>query len=234
MMRKKLTAGIAAFGIYFTLLALLLYYFGYQTRAEPKHFVAKKEKGITVTLAGARPPAAPKATPRKAPKKKRHPKPRNVSQTKKAPPKTPAKKKVSPRKRPDTKKLFGGVKPPKKSPAKPAETQRKSGAKISKKRSGESIKKPKRESGVENAYLARVERALRDWPAQANFAGQEIDVWLKIYPSGNFEFKVMKLSGNPDFNHELINYLKQLQRIGFGPHKRGRPYEIEVQFVAHE
>ncbi len=232
MMREKLFAGMVAFGVYFGVLATLLYYFGYHSRSEPRHFVTKNEKGITVTLAGARPPALAKASHRKVPRSKRHSKPRNVTRKRKAPPKAPAKSKAKSRKKPDAKKLFSGVKPSKKSSDKTAAKRR--GEKIPKKRRGESIKKPSRESGVENAYLARVERALRNWPAQANFAGEEIDVWLKIYPSGSFEYKILKLSGNPDFNRELLGYLKQLQRIGFGPHRFGRPYEIEVKFVAKE
>jgi outer membrane biosynthesis protein TonB len=231
MMKEKLFAGLVAFGAYFAVLATLLYYFGFHTRSEPRHFVTKNEKGIAVTLAGANPPAPSKPKNRNARKKKRHAKPRNVTQEKKAPPKAPTKKRANPKAKPDTKKLFSKVKVSKKPEKK---TERKSGANAPKKKGQQDIRKSTKESGVENAYLARVERALRDWPAQANFAGQEIDVWLKIYPSGNFEYKILKLSGNPDFNRELIGYLKQLQRIGFGPHQRGRPYEIEVQFVAHE
>ncbi len=67
-----------------------------------------------------------------------------------------------------------------------------------------------------------------------NFAGEEIDVILKIYPSGNFEYKVKKLSKNQEFNRELFKYLKQLKGIGFGPHNGNRAYEIEVKFVASE
>jgi outer membrane biosynthesis protein TonB len=230
MMNRKLFAGLAAFGIYFAVLATLLYYFGFHHQSKPQHFVEKNEKGIAVTLAGAKAPEPPSRAKKSSAKKKRHPKPRNITQEKKTPKRTPAKKKApaKPQKKPDAKKLFSKVKVPKK------KEQKKSGASGTKRSQQQSIKKSTKERGVENAYLAKVERLLKGWPAQANFAGQEIDVWLKIYPSGNFEYKVLKLSGNPDFNHELINYLKQLQRIGFGPHSRGKPYEIEVQFVAHE
>ena len=37
-----------------------------------------------------------------------------------------------------------------------------------------------------------------------------------------------------DFNIGLEEYLKQLQRFGFGPHKGGRVYEINVEFIATE
>jgi len=230
MMNRKLTAGLAAFGIYFAILAILFYYFGYHRSAKPRHFVSKNEKGIAVTLAGAKAPNPPSKAPRSSTKKRYHPKPRNITAEKKAPHKAPVRKALPKKsmKRPDTKRLFSKVKLPQKS------DRKKSGASGTKKSNTNSIKKPSRERGVENAYLAKVERLLKGWPAQANFAGQEIDVRLKIYPSGNFEYKVLKLSGNPDFNHELINYLHQLQSIGFGPHQYGRPYTLEVKFVAHE
>jgi len=230
MMKRNLLAGIAAFGIYFAVLATLFYYFGFHHNSTPLHFVKKNEKGIAVTLAGTKAPEPPSQAKKNSAKKKHHPKPRNITREKKAPNKAPAKKKApaKPKKRPDTKKLFSKVKVPQK------KEQKKGGAMGTKKSQQQSIKKSTKERGVENAYLANVERLLKGWPAQANFAGQEIDVRLKIYPSGDFEYKILQLSGNPDFNHELVNYLKQLQRIGFGPHNRGKPYEIEVQFVAHE
>jgi protein TonB len=90
------------------------------------------------------------------------------------------------------------------------------------------------DTGTKNRYFAHIEQLLKGWPAQVNFAGEEIDVWLKVYNSGTFEFKIKKLSNNSEFNDALIAYLKQLQSIGFGPHNNDRPYEIEVSFIAHE
>ena len=96
-------------------------------------------------------------------------------------------------------------------------------------------KKPKGEGrGVLNRYLASIEKRLRGWPAQSNFAGEEIDVRLKIYPSGQFDYKVMRYSDNQAFNDALISYLEQLRRYGFDPHKGNRAYEIEVKFIAHQ
>ncbi len=227
MMREKLFAGIAALGIYLAVIALLLYYFGFRHSGKPTHFVKKNEKGITVTLAGPPKPSS-KATPRKeAVKKKHHPKPRNIVSKKKSAPKKAAKK-AAPAKKPDAKKLFSKVKLPQE------KSQKSGGAAGERKRGQQSLKKSLSESGVENAYLAKVENLLKGWPAQANFAGEEIDIRLKIYKDGSFDYKILKLSGNPDFNRELINYLKQLQRIGFGPHARKKPYEIEVKFIAHD
>ena len=57
---------------------------------------------------------------------------------------------------------------------------------------------------------------------------------LTIQTNGNFKFKVVTGSANPDFNEGLIAYLKQLQRFGFGSHKGGRAYKIEVNFIATE
>lgn len=88
-------------------------------------------------------------------------------------------------------------------------------------------------NGVLNRYLASIEKRLRGWPAQSNFAGEEIDVRLKIYPNGQFDYKIMRYSDNQAFNDALISYLEQLKRYGFDPHRGNRAYEIEVKFVAH-
>ena len=229
MRRDKLVAGIAAFAIYLGVLSLIFYYFGYHSsHNRATHFVEKNEKGIAVTLAGPTLPRAATLPHRKRQEeKKHHSKPRNVRNEKKSSAKRRAKT-SKPIKRPDTKKLFSHVKLPKHKSVKSG------GAGGEKKKGERTLKKSKAESGVENAYLANVERLLKGWPAQANFAGEEIDIRLKIYSDGRFDYKILKLSGNPDFNHGLINYLKQLQRIGFGPHQRKKPYEIEVEFIAHE
>jgi len=122
-----------------------------------------------------------------------------------------------------------------KKPSKKVDTKKLFGSLNNKKNSkNDSIKKASNAKGINQKYLAKVQKALMNWPAQANFAGEEIDVILKIYPSGNFEYKVKKLSQNMEFNRELFNYLKQLKRIGFGPHEGNRPYEIEVKFIAHD
>ncbi|WP_456457706.1 TonB C-terminal domain-containing protein [Nitratifractor sp.] len=228
-MKEKLITGLAALGIYFALITLILYYFGYRSNEKKAtHFVTKNEKGIAVTLAGPPSPTPKRAIrPKRESRKKQHPKPRNVTVAKKSPTQK-ASKKAIPKKRPDTKKLFSKVKIPSK------KKEHTEGASGTKKQGERTLKQNKHESGVENAYLAKVENLLRGWPAQANFAGEEIDIRLKIYKDGSFDYKILKLSGNPDFNRELINYLKQLQRIGFGSHARKKPYEIEVKFIAHD
>ena len=229
MMRERLFAGIAALLIYLSVIGLILYYFGFRHSEKTTHFVAKNEKGITVSLAGPSRPNVSKPPSKKPVKKRRHPKPRNINASRKSPASKPARRSPKARK-PDTKRLFSHVKVPPKKPAK----HLRSGNEGKKKVGTKSLKKRQGDSGVENAYLAKVENLLKGWPAQANFAGEEIDIRLKIYPDGHFDYEILRLSGNPDFNHELINYLKQLQRFGFGPHSRNKPYDIEVKFIAHE
>ena len=92
----------------------------------------------------------------------------------------------------------------------------------------------KSDSGIENAYLAMIEEKLKGWPAQSEYAGEKARVWIKVEPSGTYRFKVISASGNDAFNSGLILYLKQLQKIGFGPHKGKKPYELDVEFIAKE
>jgi len=89
-------------------------------------------------------------------------------------------------------------------------------------------------SGVENAYLAKVQRLLEGWPAQSEFAGEKVKVILHIRQSGFFDFKIKRASSNPNFNRALTEYLEQLQEFGFGPHKGGRTYHFEAEFLAKE
>ncbi len=90
------------------------------------------------------------------------------------------------------------------------------------------------DSGIENAYLARIEEKLKGWPAQSEYAGETAKVSIIVDPSGHFEFKIITASGNHEFNEGLRAYLEQLQRIGFGRHKGDRAYDLDVDFVAKE
>jgi protein TonB len=137
------------------------------------------------------------------------------------------------------KSLFDNVKT-KKQPSKPkkkkVEKQKVSKPKVSASELfNDSIKVQKSsDRGIENAYLARVEEKLNGWPAQSEYAGEKAKVLLKIQTNGSFNFNVITGSSNPDFNIGLEEYLKQLQRFGFGPHKGGRVYKIDVEFIATE
>lgn len=90
------------------------------------------------------------------------------------------------------------------------------------------------DSGVEDAYLAKVQSMLEGWPAQSEYAGEKVKVHLFIDPTGSFEFEVKSASNNDNFNRDLIEYLKQLQVIGFGRHKGSRTYKFEAEFIAKE
>ena len=90
------------------------------------------------------------------------------------------------------------------------------------------------DSGVENAYLAKVQRMLEGWPAQSDYVGEKVKVMLYIDPGGSFEFKLKTASSNQNFNEGLTEYLKQLQEFGFGRHKGGRTYQFEAEFIAKE
>ncbi|HIP27869.1 MAG TPA: hypothetical protein EYG82_01690, partial [Sulfurovum sp.] len=89
-------------------------------------------------------------------------------------------------------------------------------------------------SGEENAYFAKVQSMLEDWPAQSDFAGEKATVILYIKPSGKFEFKVKSGSSIDEFNEGLIAFLEQLQYIGFGEHTGEKTYEYEAEFIAKE
>jgi len=89
-------------------------------------------------------------------------------------------------------------------------------------------------SGEENAYFAKVQSMLEDWPAQSDFAGEKATVLLFIKPSGKFEFKVKSGSNIDEFNEGLIAFLEQLQNFGFGEHTGEKTYEYEAEFIAKE
>jgi len=94
--------------------------------------------------------------------------------------------------------------------------------------------KKKSDSGIENAYFAKVQALLETWPAQSDYAGEKAIVDLYVKPTGMFEFKVKSQSDNVDFNLGLIDFLMQLQRIGLGRHNADKTYEFKVEFIAKE
>ncbi len=264
MIVDKLFAIMAAILIYLVTVGLLLFYFAFHHSDDSIHFVDKNKKGIEVSLANPKPsktPATinpklkesskPKVSKQKSTKhtlkrtntpsskrdkkvKKIDTKPKKIKNSK-----VVKKKKLRNRvikrhlvaKKPDTKKLFKSIKK-----SKQFKARKKVAQKSHKKREGlKSLNKNRGQKGIENAYLAKVERLLRGWPAQVNFAGEEMDIHFKIYPDGHFNYDIVRTSGNPDFNYALTNYLKQLQRFGFGAHySDNRTYDINVKFVAHE
>ncbi len=87
-------------------------------------------------------------------------------------------------------------------------------------------------SGVEEGYKSKVKSILNGWPAQSNFAGNKARIKFVIEPSGRFEFEIISQSSNEEFNKGLVQYLRQLQRVGFGAHGGGRAYIFDVDFIA--
>ena len=90
------------------------------------------------------------------------------------------------------------------------------------------------DSGVENAYFAKVQGMLQAWPARSEFLGEEATLTLFIKPTGKFEYKITSSSNDEAFSKSVIDFLNQLQNIGFGRHNAGRTYEFEVEFSTKE
>ncbi len=263
MIKKSSTfiSGFLAFGIYFTLIGLLIFYFNTRDEKKSVHYVKKDEKRIQVALSTPKKPEnkkainpKPKVKPKPKPKPKVKPKPKLKKEVKKKVIKEKVIKKVIKKKDENLTKpkkkaldLFANVKTPKKKnlievSEKPITTTPKNNLiKVTEKpisaseRISSSLKVQKNsDSGVENAYLAKVQSMLEGWPAQNEYAGEKVKVLLHIDPTGSFEFKLKTVSNNEDFNTGLIAYLEQLQTIGFGPHKGERTYQFEAEFIAKE
>jgi protein TonB len=275
MIKKSSTfiSGFLAFGIYFTLIGLLIFYFNTRDEKKSVHYVKKDEKRIQVALSTPKKPENKKAINPK-PKIKPKPKPKVKPKVKK---KVESKPKVKPKPKPKkvvkkkvtkekvvkkivkkkdenltkpkkkTLDLFANVKIPKKKNIikvsdKPIKTTPKNNLiKVTDKpmsaseRISTSLKNQKSsDSGVENAYLAKVQSMLEGWPAQSEYVGEKVKVLLLIDPTGGFEFKLKTASNNENFNTGLIEYLEQLQTIGFGRHKGARTYKFEAEFIAKE
>jgi hypothetical protein len=261
---STLISGVLAFGIYFTVIGVLIFYFNTREQKKPVHYVKKNEERIRVSMGTPKP--TPKKEVKKQPKKVVKPKPK--PKPKKTVKKKEVKKKIikekvvkkakvvkkkkdvnttKPKKVNQPKDLFANVtskkkieKPKPKVEKKPAEPKKNNIIKVSEKISASELvsntlkDQKKSDSGIENAYLAMIEEKLKGWPAQSDYAGEKARVWIKVEPNGTFRYKVISASGNASFNSGLIEYLRQLQKIGFGPHKGKRPYELDVEFIAKE
>lgn len=272
MIKKSSTfiSGVLAFGIYFILIGLLIFYFNTRDEKKSLRYVKKDEHRIQVAISAPKKvsktkPAKPKVKPKSKPKKpkvKPKPKPKKVLKKKvvkkkvikeKVVKKKVVKKKdvnlTKPKKVTKPKDLFANVSSAKKITKpkldmkitdKPVKPKKSKLIKVSDKPSAsqlvsDSLKVQKSsDSGVENAYLAKVQSLLEGWPAQSDYAGEKVKVLLEIEPSGFFEFKIKSASNNYDFNDGLIEYLEQLQEMGFGRHKGNRTYQFEAEFIAKE
>ena len=269
MIKKSSTliSGFLAFGIYFLLIGLLIFYFNTREEKKSVRYVKKNENRIQVAFSAPKQSEHKKAVnPKPKVKPKPKPKPKVKPKVKLKPkpkPKKVLKKKVIKEKvvKKEVKKkdenltkpkkkaldLFANVKTPKKKKLievtdKPIKTTPKNNLiKVTDKpisaseRISSSLKNQKSsDSGVENAYLAKVQSMLEGWPAQSEYAGEKIKVILYINPTGFFEFKLKTTSNNPNFNEGLTGYLEQLQDIGFGRHRGERTYQFEAEFIAKE
>jgi outer membrane biosynthesis protein TonB len=231
---QALTTAIVVYLIIISSIALALFYTPNEQKA--KTFTEKKSDVIEVSLGSS----LPKATKskknikkrekkekkvKKKPKKVRNIKQNKTKKVKKRVKKTKIKKEKKPTKKVNAKSLFSNVNIKKESAinnSKPKGNE------------GKSLKKENKSKGEENAYFAKVQNILKGWPAQNNFVGEKIKVELTIYSTGLFDYKILSRSLNPEFNKALDNYLKQLKRIGFGPHKNPKPYKIIVEFIAKD
>jgi protein TonB len=256
---SKLLPGFMAIGIYFLLIALLLFYFNTRDEDKSKKYVKKDEHRIQVAFSTPKKVEKSKQIHKKVKEKKRvkkKTKPKSKKSNRKKVikekvRKKPIKKKdvntTKAKKRHIAKNLFRNVKTSKKKNIikvsdKPIKSKSKNNLikvtenkKSASERINSSLKKQKSSnSGVENAYLAKVQSMLEGWPAQSEYAGEKVKVLLYINPTGFFEFKLKRLSNNRDFNEGLTEYLQQLQEIGFGRHKGKRTYNFEAEFIAKE
>jgi protein TonB len=267
MMKKSslFISGLLAFGIYFVLIGVLLFYFNSREEKKSVHYVKKDEHRIQVAISvpkkvlksKAAKPKAKRKPKSKKPKVKPKRKSKKVVKKKVIKEKVVKKKRVKkkdvnltkPKKVTKPKDLFANVSSSKKITKpkldmkitdKPVKPKKSSLIKVSDKPSASqlvsnSLKVQKSsDSGVENAYLAKVQSMLEGWPAQSEYAGEKVKVLLQIQPSGFFEFKIKSASNNYDFNDGLVEYLEQLQEMGFGRHKGNRAYQFEAEFIAKE
>ncbi len=259
----KLIWGLMSVGIYFATVGALIFYFNTRNEKKSVHYVKKNENRIQVALHTPKKEKMIKSKPKKLisqSKVKQKSKPKDIKKKviqekivkklaiKKDVNKTkPQKQTVKKANKPKVKKtseLFSKIKTEEKKlkmqiTDKPIKSvTKKNIIKISEKhlsaseRVSSTLKMS--DSGVENAYFAKVQSMLEDWPAQSDFAGEKATVILYIEPSGRFKFRIKSGSSIEDFNTGLMGFLEQLQTIGFGRHNAGRTYEFEAEFIAKE
>ncbi|SFV61474.1 TonB-like; putative TolA function [hydrothermal vent metagenome] len=215
---------------------MLLYYFNHHTDKKNIHFVKKNSERVVVSLSGSKSRSKSNSQVKKS---------KNSKKKKSLKDKKPIKKKKRVKKSKNIKKKK--VSKSSKSTQKEKKTKK---TKISKKNQKPKkinslfdniddkklidSNKKKQDRGVENAYFAKIQDILQGWNAQSDFAGESATIWVKINRDGSFKFKLLRPSNNLEFNNGLIEYIKQLQKIGFDPHKNSKSYELEVEFVAKE
>ena len=89
-----------------------------------------------------------------------------------------------------------------------------------------------RDSGVKNAYIAKVKRHLNNWSAQSNYKGNSATIRLTIRNSGKFRYVITRTS-SASLSAGLREFLAQLNRMGLGRHDKSSAYVITVHFKAN-
>jgi len=87
------------------------------------------------------------------------------------------------------------------------------------------------ESGIKDAYKAKVKDLLNNWNAQSEYKGHSATIKLTIYGSGHFRYTILR-SSSGSMSQGLESFLEQLNRIGLGTHRRSQPYVFDVTFRA--
>ncbi len=227
--------GISSAVIYLSIIIAIMLYIQ-KEKPKKKYLSIKKDSAVVVSLASSKPIKKP--TPKKIikkPKKVIKPKPKKIIKTKPKPKKIvkPKPKKIvkpkkiekkEEKKKVTTDDLFRNIDTDK-------PTKKKNFIKTTDKlKSSKSDLKNKMD-----AYSAKITGILYDgFPEQERFAGNQIDIILTIYPSGRFRFQVSRYSSNTEFNEIIIQYLEQLQNIGFDRHTNSKAYKFNIEFIAKE
>lgn len=251
--------GLLSISIYFAMVGALIFYFNTRNEKKSVHYVKKNENRIRVALHTPKKEKTTKSKPKKLISKskvKQKLKPKDTKKkviqekivkkkdVNKSKPLKKMPKKVNKLKVKKASELFSNIKTEEKKlnmqiTDKPIKSvPKKNIIKVSEKHlsASERISSTLKtsDSGVENAYFAKVQSMLEDWPAQSDFAGEKATVILFIEPSGRFKFRIKSGSNIEEFNTGLMGFLEQLQTIGFGRHHAGRTYEFEAEFIAKE
>ena len=87
-------------------------------------------------------------------------------------------------------------------------------------------------SGVKNAYIARVKRHLNNWSTQSNYAGHSATIKLTVRNNGKFRFVITRTSSG-SLSAGLKEFLAQLNRMGLGRHDKSSAYVFTVHFKAN-
>jgi hypothetical protein len=237
-LHPKYLSGLVAVVIYFGIIGLVFFYFGYRTEKRSTHFVAKNSNAIAVTLQTSK--TIKKSQNKSAkfkPKKFKHTKLKPMISKRHVKPKPTQSSKKKPVKKIKAKSLFSNIKSkPKHKPKNTKITNKAKRAtkngKASKLSRDALAKQQAKDKGIENRYLASVQDRLYGWPTQSNFAGATFTIGLTIHPSGRFEYVVLQPSDNTEFNRTIEQYLRQLQGIGFDPTPQRKTLEFKVEIVA--